>query len=418
MITIIDKSQCCGCTACASACPKHCIVLKEDEQGFLYPRVDESKCIDCHLCEKVCPVLKPFEKQNPQEVFAIINPDEEIRLASSSGGVFTALAKQILHAGGIVFGAAFDDNWQVHHISVTKVEDLALLRSSKYVQSRIEKTYTVVEEYLKKGTQVLFSGTPCQIAGLKHYLRKEYDNLLSVDVVCHGVPSPLVWEKYLETLIRPKGGDGKNTVLSSLNVSPPIGGITFRDKRNGWQKYGFVVRRSGDQREPEKFGLSSIYANNEIIRESHNENIYMRGFLKNLYLRPSCFECPSRCGKCASDLTLGDFWNIDDICPKVNDDKGVSLVLVNTEKGGRILNKLNLKMLSVTYKQALAGNPVLERSPQHPKQSNGFWQRFPTEGIGCIKPLVESMEPTLIQELIIFIKKIAKRTLITIGVIK
>lgn len=215
MITIIDKSQCCGCTACASACPKHCIVLKEDEQGFLYPRVDESKCIDCHLCEKVCPVLKPFEKQNPQEVFAIINPDEEIRLASSSGGVFTALAKQILHAGGIVFGAAFDDNWQVHHISVTKVEDLALLRSSKYVQSRIEKTYTVVEEYLKKGTQVLFSGTPCQIAGLKHYLRKEYDNLLSVDVVCHGVPSPLVWEKYLETLIRPKGGDGKNTVLSS-----------------------------------------------------------------------------------------------------------------------------------------------------------------------------------------------------------
>ena len=195
-------------------------------------------------------------------------------------------------------------------------------------------------------------------------------------------------------------------------------GITFRDKRNGWQKYGFVVQHSVDPREPEKFGLSSLNANNEEIRESHNVNIYMRGFLKNLYLRPSCFECPSRCGKSASDLTLGDFWKIDDICPKVNDDKGVSLVLVNTEKGMRFLSNLNLKIQSVTYKQALAGNPVIERSPQLPKQSNEFWQRFPSEGIECLKSIVESMEPTPIQHIIIFFKRITKRVLISIGAIK
>ncbi len=418
MVKIIDPSKCCGCAACANVCPKQCIVLKEDNKGFAYPVVDESNCVNCGLCERVCPVLYPYENKTPREVNAVINPDEETRLRSSSGGVFTALAEHILQIGGVVFGAAFDNNWRVHHISIDKVDKLDLLRRSKYVQSRIGQTYSSAEEYLKKGSQVLFSGTPCQIAGLKHFLRKEYDNLLCVDVVCHGVPSPLVWEKYLDTLTRPEGGDGKNTVLSSLNVASPIGDITFRDKLNGWQKFGFVVRRSGDQREPEKFGLSSIYANNEIIRESHNENIYMRGFLKNLYLRPSCFVCPSRSGRSASDLTLGDFWNINEVCPNLNDDKGISLVLVNTEKGDRILKMLNVKTQAVTYKQALAGNTVLERSPRHPKQSDLFWKKFPTEGLECINPLVESIKPSPIQKIIMPIRRIIKRALTVVGALR
>lgn len=214
MIEIKEKKDCCGCWACVQRCPKHCITMKEDSEGFLYPEVDQSSCIDCGLCEKVCPVINREEARRPLESLAAINPDEKVRMASSSGGVFTLLATQVLAEGGVVFGARFNDRWEVVHDVAEDAESLAALRESKYVQSRIGDSFARAERYLKSGRKVLFTGTPCQIAGLRRFLRKEYDGLLAVDFICHGVPSPGVFRQYLkEVTARQRGG--KNTVFLS-----------------------------------------------------------------------------------------------------------------------------------------------------------------------------------------------------------
>lgn len=197
MIKITDKSRCCGCESCRSVCPKKCISMKADKEGFLYPEVDLSQCVDCKLCEKVCPVLHPALLDRKPKVFAGINNDIKIRLQSSSGGIFTLLAEQILHKGGIVFGACFDEHWNVVHSYTDTIEGLEHFRGSKYVQSYVGDSFVQVKKFLDEGREVLFSGTPCQIAGLKNFLRKPYHNLLTVDVVCHGVPSPKVWQSYL-----------------------------------------------------------------------------------------------------------------------------------------------------------------------------------------------------------------------------
>ena len=197
MIKIQDKSQCCGCEACRNICPKQCILMQEDKEGFLYPEVNLADCIDCGLCEIACPVLHPAKERIPVAVCAAKHYDDNIRLASSSGGVFTFIAEQVIDEGGVVFGARFNDQWEVIHDYVETKEKLSCFRGSKYVQSRIGDTYKQVLHFLQSGRKVLFTGTSCQIVGLKLFLRKEYDNLLTVDVICHGVPSPKVWKKYL-----------------------------------------------------------------------------------------------------------------------------------------------------------------------------------------------------------------------------
>ena len=246
MINIIDKKNCCGCNACVQHCPKSCITMQEDGEGFLYPIVDQEVCIDCGLCQKVCPVLNQGEERKPLQVYAANNPNEEVRMQSSSGGVFTLLAETIIQEGGVVFGVRFNDDWEVIHDYTETKEGLAAFRGSKYVQSRIGESYCQVERFLKKGRKVLFTGTPCQIAGLNLFLRKEYDNLLTVDFICHGVPSPGVWKSYLEELIALKGNQ-KNSVLSHskpiiLYSIRDISRIEFRNKRLGWKKYSFALR--------------------------------------------------------------------------------------------------------------------------------------------------------------------------------
>ena len=190
MLNIKDKSQCCGCNSCASRCPKQCITLQEDFEGFRYPTINTSLCINCEICEKVCPTINHKEGKKPLQALAFVNPNESIRLQSSSGGAFTFIAEQIISEGGVVFGAIFDNKWEVCHTFTETKEGLAAFRGSKYVQSRIESAYRNAEYFLKAGRKVLFSGSPCQIAGLKLYLRKEYDNLITVDFICHGVPTP------------------------------------------------------------------------------------------------------------------------------------------------------------------------------------------------------------------------------------
>ena len=216
MIHIESKELCCGCNACFQVCPKHCISMNEDKEGFLYPCVDVNICIDCHLCEKVCPVINQKEHHTPVGVYAAKNKDEEARMKSSSGGVFILLAEKILSEKGVVFGARFDQNWEVVHDFAEDLKGVVEFQGSKYVQSRVGDSYKNAEEFLKQGKRVLFTGTPCQVAGLRLFLRKEYENLLTVDFVCHGVPSPKVWRMYLKEILNsPKGSVGKNSVLLS-----------------------------------------------------------------------------------------------------------------------------------------------------------------------------------------------------------
>lgn len=372
MIHIQDKKNCCGCSACVQRCPKQCIRLDEDTEGFLYPKVDDDACIKCGLCEKVCPILNQVDKLPVQEVLAVKNPNEEERMNSSSGGVFLPLARGVINKGGVVFGAVYDKSWEVHHVYAEKIEDVNPMMGSKYLQSKIENTYNEAERFLKQGREVMYVGSPCQIAGLRTFLRnKEYPNLLAVDFLCHGVPSPGVWRRYLAETYGGYGAKehgrlqataGKNTVLlSSLNATSPIGDIKFRDKtESGWKKFRFVVRQTSASKADQNSVLSS---------DIHYDNPFMRGFLSDIYLRPSCYECKCKNGVNHSDLTIGDYWAARVTDQDFDDDKGVGVVLVNTSKGKEYFNMLNMKVRKSTLDNAhLCNGGFNEHTQAHPKR--------------------------------------------------
>ena len=366
MIQILDKSQCCGCTACVSICPKQCITMREDEEGFLYPVVDSSHCIDCNLCKKVCPELYPKEMREPLHVYAAKHKNEQVRLASSSGGIFTLLAEKIIDEGGVVFGVRFNNNWDVVHDYTETMEGLAVFRGSKYVQSYMGDCYLKAKSFLEQGRKVMFTGTPCQIAGLKNFLRKDYDNLLTVDVVCHGVPSPKVWQVYLDEIAR-KGG--KNSVLSHPIVEKTeINMIDFRSKSIGWKKFSFALTLSKATADGEK--------NTVLLSSIFTENPYMNAFLSNLSLRPSCYDCPAKAGKSGSDITIADFWGIEDVLPEFDDDKGISLVLSYSEKGGRWLAGLDCECIEVDYRSAQRMNPLISSSVSKPINRAFFFRQL------------------------------------------
>ena len=375
MIVLNEKQDCCGCTACVERCPKQCITMQEDEEGFLYPHIEESICIDCGLCEKVCPVINQAGPRKPLKVYAAKNPDEKIRMQSSSGGVFTMLAEKIINDGGAVFGAKFNKNWEVVHDYTETIDGLAAFRGSKYVQSNIGNCYIKAEQFLKDGRKILFSGTPCQIAGLNLFLKKEYNHLLTIDVVCHGVPSPIVWRDYIK----------------SISKSNPVLSVTFRDKSTGWKNYS----------------TKYVMINTEVKHYSIDDN-HMQGFLLNLYLRPACYACPSKCGKSMSDITIGDFWGIQNHYPDFDDDKGTGLVLLNTEKSIQLYKTLHIDNTETTYQQAYAGNPAMEHSAKGTKQRVEFWKEYKYRGIGAIKKNCNKMKPSMVYRVINKIKRIIK----------
>lgn len=346
MIQITNKIDCCGCSACAMKCPKRCITMQADSEGFLYPVVNEADCIDCGLCEKVCHELHPYEQRKPLNVYAAINKDEDIRLKSSSGGIFYLLAEKTISEGGVVFGARFDEDWQVVIDYAETMEGIKPFMGSKYVQARTATAFKDAEAFLKQGRKVLFSGSPCQIAGLHHYLRKEYDNLTTVDFVCHGVPSPKVWQRYLEEVVT----SGKRA----------INDVKFRNKSNGWKKFNFVL--SYNQKE-KTHSLCSW----------HQQNHYMRAFLSDMILRPSCHECRAKQGSSHSDITIADFWGIHIEIPEMYDDKGTGLVLVNTDKGCQALDwsKVTKKESSIEVASKYNGGLSSITKP-HPKRSDFF----------------------------------------------
>ena len=412
MINISDKHNCSGCSACASICPKHCITMQADSEGFLYPKVNEADCIDCGLCEKVCHELHPFEERKPQKVYAAINKDEEVRLKSSSGGIFYLLAEKTITEGGVVFGARFDEQWQVVIDYAETIEGVKAFMGSKYVQARMATAYVDAKRFLTEGRKVLFSGTPCQIAGLHHFLRKPYDNLLTVDIICHGVPSPLVWKEYLKELIeRPKGVAGKKSVLSSLKEKPVITGIFFRDKSEGWKKYGFVIRVMSATKTDKNTVLSSVNNENKeyVFREPMKKNLFMRLFLKNIILRPSCYECHSKSGKSYSDVSLADYWGIWRISSEMYDNKGTSLVLGNTSKGVNLLLSLNFRSVETSYADALRYNPAIEKCCK--KTGDEFWDYFKGNGLKGIGKFLKKYEISFSEIVMSRIKTIISRIL-------
>ena len=346
MVSFINKCDCCGCEACVQVCPQQCISFEEDTEGFRYPQVDKAVCADCGLCEQVCPFMNPYEKRRPIEVLAAINKDDEVRERSSSGGVFSLLANQVIDAGGVVFGVRFDDEWLAVFDCAETREQVAAFRGSKYLQARVGDCYVQCEQFLKDGRQVLFSGTPCQIAGLHRFLHKTHENLLTVDFICHGVPSPKVWEKYLDMVV-PTGHNSINN-------------ISFRDKRRGWKRFSIVIDHSAEG------GIESV--NNPIF-----EDPYGKAFLANLTLRPACYACPAKSGRSHSDITLGDFWGIEQIIPQMDDDRGTSVVIIHTQKGQAVLRRDLFRWKPAKYNDIVRFNPSLEFSVKmHPKRREFF----------------------------------------------
>ena len=308
MIEIREKTSCCGCTACQQVCPHGSIAMREDEHGFLYPKVDVGSCVDCHLCEKVCPVINRYDsKEAPLHSYLAKTADEAVRAQSSSGGIFTELARLAIERGGVVFGVRFNKDWQAEYDYCETVEGISAFRGSKYVQAYPRKAYTQVLGFLKEGRYVLFTGTPCTVSGLNHFLRKKYDNLLTMDVVCHSIPSPKVWARYLKETERKKG-----MVISNL---------TFRDKSQGWTNYSLRI------------DMENTDGEKTSIVESHFDNSYMRGMMYDLFTRPSCSACPARNYTSGSDLTIADAWKINNYHQEKNDERGISHLLVNTAKG-------------------------------------------------------------------------------------
>lgn len=312
-ININSKEDCCGCTACASACPKQAIQMKKDNEGFLYPSVDEKKCVNCGLCKKICPVLKKNEKKEYfQKAFLFQNTNDETRKDSTSGGFFSSISKYIIDKGGVVFGASFNPNFEVEHTEAKKIEEIEKFRKSKYVQSNLNNTFKRIKDLLDNEKYVLFSGTPCQVEGLKKFLVKEYEKLITVDIMCHSVPSPLYFEFY------------KKYILNKMNAQK-IESINFRDK----SKYGY------------KYSMMTIKTNNGKYSKGIDTDPYLRAFFGDYSVRPSCYNCKFKTQQRISDITIWDCFNVREIDKEFDDDKGTTRILTQSIKGEKIIKELD-----------------------------------------------------------------------------
>lgn len=345
MIRVNDKSKCCGCMACVSSCPVNCISIEQDKEGFLYPKIDDEKCIKCGKCERVCPFLRLAPKAESKCAYAGYNLDLELRLKSSSGGVFSVIAENILNKKGSVYGVTMSDDCEKSQfIKIETKDKLDTIRGSKYLQSEISGIFEDVEKDLKNGKKVLFSGTPCQVNALKNFLGKEYNNLLCIDFICHGVPSPLLWKKYLNYIEEKKRIDITN--------------IDFRNKK--------LVNTLSEK---------IIKHDNSSFFIPKDESSYFQMFMKNLSLRPSCYNCQAKANR-FSDVTIGDFWGIEQILPNINDEKGCSVIIIRSLKGNKVIEELKklLELYTITYEEAITNNPSDYLSVEEPIERKKFFE--------------------------------------------
>lgn len=340
-----EKQNCCGCTACAAACPKQCIEMKPDREGFRYPSVDTKKCVQCGACEQVCPIKNQVEEvPTPQKAYLLQHRNESIRMDSSAGGAFTAIATYVLSKGGVVFGAAYDDEFQVRHTYVEKADELWKFRNSKYVQSNMGDCFRQAKSFLREGRWVCFSGTPCQIEGLSRFLGKPYKKQVLVDVVCHGIPSPLVWNKYLE--------------YQKVKENKPDN-IRFRDKFYGY-KYST---------------MSLIKGGKNVYHAGPQLDPMLRAFFTDICDRPSCYSCPFKKRYRVSDMTIWDCFSVYDFDKSMDDDKGTTRVLCHTDKAATIMQELEnmAKCKEVDPDKLVSGvKEMCESVPMNPRREQFF----------------------------------------------
>lgn len=354
MPTLATNQYCVGCTACASSCPQKCISMIPDDYGFLYPYVDGNKCKKCGVCETVCPLLHTRKHTNYERTaFAAYSKDDYIRANSSSGGIFTEIARSVIQRGGVVFGAAYGDSFNVVHICVDNESELDKLRGAKYSQSDLNNTFQNIRDRLSNRQLVLFTGTPCQVAGLKSFLNKEYDNLLTIDFVCHSVPSPLAWSQYLQY----------RAEMDNCGELPKD--INLRSKLTGWSHY--------------QYSNELVYGDSNVYSVKSNESLYMRLFVDGYISRKSCENCKFKGYSRVSDITLGDFWGIWDIAPEMDDDKGTSVVLIQSARGAEIIENIKDKLVveAVTLEDAAKYNQAMLKVAQPTE--------YRTEVLACIK---------------------------------
>lgn len=348
MIEIKDKKDCCGCWACKNVCPVQCISMPEDAEGFRYPTVDKDKCINCHLCEKVCPIIhaeadKPNEKQR---AYLLQHNDKEVLLQSASGGAFTAIASWVIRHGGVVFGAAYDKDFQVVHQYVETEKDLQKFRNSKYVQSYTGDALKQVKDFLKQGRMVCYSGTPCQLEGLLRYLRKPYDNLITIDVMCHSITSPKIFRMYVAEMKKKYGDDLSN--------------IMFRDK----SPYGY------------EYSQMSVYkGGKQVYREGVDTDAYLRSFFSDVNVRPSCYDCKFKKQHHLTDFSIWDCFDVYKFSSKLDNDKGVTRILANTEKAQLILKEIqeDTTIMEIPVDEAVSGvHEMLHSVKMSPRRERFF----------------------------------------------
>lgn len=351
MISIFNnKEDCCGCTACKSICPSKAIVMKLDKEGFLYPQINQELCINCSLCKKVCPLKNDFKVQDIFDkpiVYAFKHNSDKVRMTSASGGAYTAISDYALNEFYVIYGSEFNENFSVKHNRTKTSAGRDKFKGSKYVQSGMDLILIQIREDLKKDNSVLFTGTGCQVAGLKLYLEEskvKMDKLILNDIICHGTPSPLLWEDYLSFIQK------RNKLVS----------YTFRAKEKGW--HGYNVKA--------KFESGKIKINTSDI------NIYTNLFCSDLALRPSCYNCKFCNYKRPSDILIGDFWGIENSLPEIDDDKGISLVLVNTLKGKKIFEKIkdSAEFVKSNVTDCLQMN--LQHPTKMPEKREQFWDDY------------------------------------------
>ena len=301
-----NKKDCNGCGVCALKCPKNAIKMEVDEEGFLYPVIDKEKCINCGLCKRICP-NNPKDKNNNSKTYIAYNLDKEEKKKSSSGGMFAPIAKWVINHNGVVFGVTFNENLEAYHTYVDNIEDIVKFQGSKYVRSDLKDSYKKAEEFLKEGKYVLFTGTPCQCQGIRTYMQNKYDKLITCEIVCHANPSPKVLKMYIKNL--------------GLKYDKKVKNIYFRSKENGWRN---------------QVPITEFIDSTKI-----EENSYFKAFVREMINRPSCYSCRFCTPVRYSDFSIADFWGIEKVDPTIkNDDSGISLFNVNTEKGMNILNDI------------------------------------------------------------------------------